>query len=95
MSGCLLRVNNLPVTSVKLRPRGNEFDIIIDDQEFGEFPLTRSCYLEYLDLATTKSQRECDPFHGWKHVTYDELVVIVQKMITPKAVTPEQDHPKG
>lgn len=81
----LLRVNNLPVESVKLRPKGHEFDIIIADGEFGEFPLSRACYLEYLDLGIPKVDRDRDPFHGWRRVTYDELVEILKKIYVQKA----------
>ena len=83
--GCgLLRVNNIPVSSVRLRPRGDEFDIIISDGEFGDFPLSPSCYLEYLDLGIPKSDRERDPFRGWKRVTLDELKEILKRIYVPK-----------
>ena len=84
MSGCLLRVNNLQVTSIVLRPKGDKFDIVIEDDEFGEFALSRGCYLEFLDLGMPKKDRESDPFHGWKHVTFDELVEIVRGMKVSK-----------
>ena len=82
MHGCLLRVNNLPVTSVRLRTTedGKGFDIYIDDPDFGPFPLSRSCLLEYLDLSVPKVEREKDPFRGWRRVTYDELVQIIQRI---------------
>ena len=78
MHGCLLRINNLPVTSVRLRTEGRMVQIYIEDPDFGDFPLSRSCILEYLDLSVPKDVRAKDPFLGWKRVTYDELVAIVQ-----------------
>lgn len=83
--GCgLLRVNNIPVASVRLRPHGDEFDIIISDGEFGDFPLSRTCYLEYLELGIPKADRERDPFHGWKRVSLDELKEILKKIYVQK-----------
>ena len=79
----LLRVNNLPVETVRLRPRGNEFDIIIES-DFGDFPLSPACLLEYLDLNLSKIDRERDPFHGWKRVTLDELKEILRKIYVQK-----------
>lgn len=82
MDGYLLRINDLPVTSAKLRDRGDGgFDILVEDPEFGEFPLNQKCRLEYLDLSETKHQKECDPFRGWKRVTYGELVEILQGLL--------------
>lgn len=80
MSGCLLRVNGLAITSVRLRPRGERgrFEIVIEDPTFGAFPLTRACAVEYLDLAIPKADRQADADRGWRRVTYDELVEIIQ-----------------
>lgn len=78
MSGCLLRVNGLAITAVRLRPRGERgrFEIVIEDPTFGAFALTRACSVEYLDLAIPKD----DPGRGWRRVTYDELVEIIQEI---------------
>lgn len=80
MSGCLLRVNNLAITSVRLRPRGERgnFEIVVEDPTYGAFALTRACSVEYLDLAIPKSERMADPERGWRRVTYDELIEIIQ-----------------
>lgn len=83
MQGCLLRVNNLPITSVRLKSNGDKgFDIYIEDPDFGAFPLSRSCMLEFLDLSVPKAERAKDPFHGWRRVTYDELAKIIQDIRT-------------
>lgn len=86
MSGCLLRVNNLAITSVRLRPRGTrgQFEIVIEDPIYGAFALTRACAVEYLDLAIPKAERQADPEKGWRRVTYDELVEIVQAIQSAK-----------
>lgn len=79
MQGCLLRVNNLAVTSVRLKAKNDkEFHIYIEDPDYGPFPLSRACLLEYLDLSVPKLERARDPFHGWRRVTYDELVKIIR-----------------
>ena len=82
MHGCLLRVNDLPITSVRLKARGETFEILIEDPEYGAFPLSRSCTIEYLDLAVPKEIRVKDPFHGWRRVTYDESATIVRDIKT-------------
>lgn len=83
MDRYLLRVNDLPVTSARVRDRGEdeEPDILVEDPEFGEFPLSRKCRLEYLDLGLSQRQKESDPFRGWKRVTYGELVGILRGLL--------------
>ena len=80
MQGCLLRVNNLPVTSVRLRPKDEGFDVYMEDPTFGEFPISRSCLLEFLDLEVPRAEREQGPAQGWVRVTYDELLGIIQRI---------------
>lgn len=84
MSGCLLRVNGLPITAVRLRPKGERgrFEIVIEDPTYGAFALTRACFVEYLDLEIPKADRKADPDKGWRRVTYDELVEIIQAIKT-------------
>ena len=58
--------------------KGADMAVLPEDPDFGDFPLSRGCILEYLDLSVPKDVRAKDPFLGWRRVTYDELVAIVQ-----------------
>ena len=83
MSGYQLRVNGMTVQTIRLRPNEKAhqgFSVVIEDPEFGSFPLTHACVLEYMDLSQPKEEREADPAHGWRKVSIGELTDIAVKI---------------
>jgi hypothetical protein len=77
-----LRVNGQIIQALRCRLQGasGEFDILMVDPQFGAFPLSSSCLIEFQDLKVPKEMRDRTPSKGWVRLTYSEMKTLVRSM---------------
>lgn len=82
MGSFLLKVNDHIINYIRLRPEtigSSDFEIVITDPQYGPFSISPQCKIEYLDMSVSKKARAKLPNGGWREISYEELLQILQQ----------------
>ena len=58
-------------------------DILIQDEVYGEFPLSPTCLIEYLTTEDLETPVGDDVDVVWRRLTYEELLALLLPIMTP------------
>ncbi len=83
--GGAFKINGRLVRTLRLREVTDntnylDFEVLIEDSQFGLFAVTPNCRIEFMDLTVPREHRNRMIGQGWKTITYSAFCRIVDEI---------------